>query len=159
MAIVTFDGAFVEWTNQIEKPWRKWSRVHGLHTTSSCEDSAVYVVIMSSLTTQSKCWGKSICSTPSLRSFSNVAFEPVPMLVWLTMAQSCPFKAVVHCCRSLCLSPPGDQWCDVHGFVPASSVSSSLTLQIFWDTSHLRWLLCLTVYRCLSDSLSAQSFP
>ena len=31
-------------------------------------------------------------STPSLRSFPNVVFETVPMLVWLTMALSRPFK-------------------------------------------------------------------
>ena len=31
-------------------------------------------------------------STPSLRSFPNVAFGTVPMFVWLTMALSCPFK-------------------------------------------------------------------
>ena len=29
------------------------------------------------------------------------------------------------------LSPPGYQWCDVFGFVPAGSVSSFSTLQIF----------------------------
>ena len=32
------------------------------------------------------------------------------------------------------LSPQGDGWCDVLGFVPASGVSSSSTLQIFRDT-------------------------
>ena len=31
-------------------------------------------------------------STPSLRSFSNVAFETVPVFVWFTMALSRPFK-------------------------------------------------------------------
>ena len=31
-------------------------------------------------------------STPSLRSFPNVAFETAPMFVWLTMAISRPFK-------------------------------------------------------------------
>ena len=36
-----------------------------------------------------------------------------------------------------CLSPPGDQWCDVLGFVPAGNVSSFSTLQIFRETSHL----------------------
>ena len=29
------------------------------------------------------------------------------------------------------LSPPGDRWCDVLGFVPAGNVSSFSTLQIF----------------------------
>ena len=41
-----------------------------------------------------------------------------------------------------CLSPPGDWWRDVFGFVPAGSVSSSSTLQIFWGANHLWWLLC-----------------
>ena len=31
-------------------------------------------------------------SAPSLRGFSNVAFETVPVFVWLTMALSRPFK-------------------------------------------------------------------
>ena len=31
-------------------------------------------------------------SIPSLRCFSNVAFEPAPMFVWLTTALSRPFK-------------------------------------------------------------------
>ena len=35
-----------------------------------------------------------------------------------------------------------DQCCDVLGFVCICSVSSSSTLQIFWDASHLWWLLC-----------------
>ena len=39
------------------------------------------------------------------------------------------------------LSPPGDRSCDFLGFVPAVSVSSSPTLQIFQDASHLWWLL------------------
>ena len=43
-------------------------------------------------------------------------------------------------------SSPGDQWCDVLGFVPTCSVLSSSTLQIFWDARHLWGLLCLPVY-------------
>ena len=45
-----------------------------------------------------------------------------------------------------CLSPPGERWCDVLGFVPAGSVSSSSAPQIFQDTSHLWGLLCPPVY-------------
>ena len=82
-------------------------------------------------------------SIPSLRSFPNVAFETVPMLVWLTMVLSRPFKERLLFLR---LSPPGHQWCDVLGFVSAGSVSSFSTLQIFRETSHLRWLLCPPVY-------------
>ena len=44
------------------------------------------------------------------------------------------------------LTPPGNWWYDVLGFVPAGSVSRSSTLQIFWDASHVWWLLCLPVY-------------
>ena len=77
-------------------------------------------------------------STPSLRSFPNVAFETVPKFVLLTMALSRPFRedrlALILFAR---LSPPGDRWCDVLGFVPAGSVSSFSTLQIFREASHL----------------------
>ena len=38
------------------------------------------------------------------------------------------------------------RWCDVLGFVPAGSVSSSSTLQIFREVSHLWGLLCQLVY-------------
>ena len=44
------------------------------------------------------------------------------------------------------LSPPGDRWCGVLGFVPAGSVSSSSTLQIFREASRLWGLLCPLVY-------------
>ena len=44
------------------------------------------------------------------------------------------------------LSPPGDRWCDVLGFVPAGSVSSFSTLQIFQESSHLWGMLCPSVY-------------
>ena len=42
-------------------------------------------------------------STPSLRSFPTVAFETVPVFVWLTMAPSRPFK---EDCLALPLSTP-----------------------------------------------------
>ena len=68
----------------------------------------------------------------SLRSFPNVAFETVPMLILLTVALSRPFKedrlALPVFQR---LNPPGDRWYDVLGFVPAGSVSNFSTLQIF----------------------------
>ena len=44
-----------------------------------------------------------IDSTPSLRSFPNVAFEIVPMFVWLMIALSCPFE---ENCLALPLSTP-----------------------------------------------------
>ena len=37
----------------------------------------------------------------------------------------------------LVLSPPGDRWCGVLGFVPAVSVSISSELQLFRDTSQV----------------------
>ena len=44
-----------------------------------------------------------MCSSPYLRSFPNVAFETDPMLVWLTMVLSHPFK-IIKCFLFLCLS-------------------------------------------------------
>ena len=51
-------------------------------------------------------------STPSLRNFPMVALETVPMLVWLT-------RQIFERFLFLRLSPPGDRWCGVVGFVPA----------------------------------------
>ena len=92
--------------------------------------------------------GRPVCAAPpSRRSFLNVALETVPTLVWwLTMV---PFSSsqtkIVERFLFLRLSPfPGDRWwCDVPGFVPAGSVSSFSTLQIFRDASRLWRLLCL----------------
>ena len=47
---------------------------------------------------------------------------------------------------SVPLSPPGDRWRDVLGFVLAGSVSRSSTLQIFRDAIRLRRLLSPPVY-------------
>ena len=44
------------------------------------------------------------------------------------------------------LSPPDDRWCNIIGFVPAGSVSSTSTLQNFRDASHSWWLLIPPVY-------------
>ena len=83
-----------------------------------------------------------------VRSF-HIAFETVPMFVWLTMALSSfqgrsssasSFHTFPH------FSPPGDQWCYVLGFVPAGGVSSSSTLTFYklglisiWPTLDLFW--------------------
>ena len=99
-------------------------------------------------------------STLSHGSFANVAFESFsvsltdngpllsfqgrsyltdngPLLSFQGRSYMVPFPR---------LSPQGE-WCSyVLGFVPAGNVSSSSTLQIFQDTSHLWWLLCLAVY-------------
>ena len=69
-------------------------------------------------------------STPSLRSYLNVAIETVSIFVCLTTALSRPFKEDLLALPFSRLSPPGDRWCDVLGFVPAGSVSSSTTIQI-----------------------------
>ena len=53
------------------------------------------------------------------------------------MSSASSFRASATC----------DQWCDVLGFVPAGSVSSSSTIQIFLDASHMRWLLRLPVHQ------------
>ena len=63
------------------------------------------------------------------------------------MALSHPFKEDIleHFLFKVfpCLSPPGHQWCDVLGFVPACSVSSASTLHwsptlttVWWRMSH-----------------------
>ena len=90
---------------------------------------------------------KPICAPPCLSEVSpTVAFETVPMFVWLTMALSHPFKEDRLAKRFQRLSLPGDRWCDVLGFVPAGSVSSSSTFWIFQEASHLWGLFCLPVY-------------
>ena len=87
------------------------------------------------------------CFTPFLRRFANVTFETVPLFVWLRMALSRPSKKIISSFNLFpCLSPPGDWWCDVRGFVPAGSASSFSTLQIFREASHLWGLLCPLVY-------------
>ena len=80
-------------------------------------------------------------SAPSLWSVPNIAFETVPIFVRLRMTFSRPFKEN-RLALSLRLYPPGDQSCDVLCFVPAGSVSSFSTLQIFRKESHLWGLLC-----------------
>jgi len=72
---------------------------------------------------------------PSVRGFPNIAFKTMPLFFRLTIVLSLPFKED-H--RAL----PDDWWCDVLGFVPAGSVSSSSTHQIFRDVRHSWWLLC-----------------
>ena len=94
-----------------------------------------------------------MCSTPSHRSFPNVVFETVAMFIWLTMSLSCPFK---EDCLALLFSMPLSSrrsmvW--VFGFVPAGSVSSFSTFQVYWEASYF-WVLL-----CQPANLSARSFP
>ena len=110
--------------------WGYWTVLHG----SSVQDGiyALKKAIMH--------------STPSLRSFSIVAvFETVLRFVWLTMALL-SFQGRSSSASSFQASPPGDRWCDVLGFVPTGSVSSSSTLKIFQEASHLWGLLCPPIY-------------
>ena len=81
-------------------------------------------------------------STPSVRRFPNVAFKTAPVFVWLMRALSRPFIEAHRAFLFPCHSPPGDRRCDVHGFVPTGSVSSSSTLPIFRDANNMWWLLC-----------------
>ena len=63
-------------------------------------------------------------STPSLRNLFSVAFEIIPMFVWLMMTLSIPFqfqrpgRSLTECFLFQCHFPPGDWWRDVLGFVP-----------------------------------------
>ena len=73
-----------------------------------------------------------VFSTPSVGSVPSVAFETVPVLVWLTRVLSRPLKDDHECFRFLRLPPPGDRWCDVLGCVPVGDrVWSSSKLQVF----------------------------
>ena len=84
-----------------------------------------------------------MCSTPSLKSLPNGAFETVPTFIWLTMAFSLILsRKIVWHFLFLHLFPPGDRWCDVLGFVPTGSVSVSSTLLTFQEAIHLWRLLC-----------------
>ena len=92
-------------------------------------------------------------STQSLRSGPCVALNQL-FQCWFDSRR--PFLVllgkIVERFHFLRLSPAGDRWCDVLGFVAAVNDSSSSTLQIFRDASCLRWLLCPPV-------LFAQSLP
>ena len=77
------------------------------------------------------------------------SFPPaVPLKQFQGLTDKGPFSSF------LCLSPHGDWLCDVLGFVPVSSVSSSSTFQIFRDASHFWWLFPLSVC-LLSHSLDS----
>ena len=84
--------------------------------------------------------------TQSLSSFPYTAFQTVGISVCLMMTLSCPF---MQGCQSLPLSTPlssrQSMW-NVLCFVLAANVSSSSTLQIFWDINYLWWLLCPLVH-------------
>ena len=72
----------------------------------------------------------------------NRLFQCVTLKAWFetSLPQSSIYWRSIsnHCCL---FSSPADQWCDVLGVVPADHVSSSSTLQISRDESHLYWLL------------------
>ena len=76
-------------------------------------------------------------STPSLRSFPNVALKNSSNV---GLIDDGPSRKIVERFLLLRLSPPGDRWCDVFDFVPVVSVSSSWTLQIFRDATRLWWV-------------------
>ena len=104
-------------------------------------------------------------STLSLRSFPDIAFETVPMFVWLMMALSGPLRKIVWRFLFPRLSPPGDRWCDVLGFVPACSVISSSTHQIFREAiicvnCFARQSICSTIslHYVMSRAVHPQEF-
>ena len=106
-------------------------------------------------------------STPYFRSFPYIAFEMVPVFIWLMMALSRPFKED-H--LALPLSTPllpRDQWCDVLGFssgllkskpLVRVSLPTSLFLQSFPFTpacpgqythrSFRRWMSTINTFHC-----------
>ena len=69
-----------------------------------------------------------MCFAPSLKFPSELILNS--SRVCLIMALSDTFKEDIEGFLFQRLSPPGDQWCDVLGFVPASCVSSSSAFQI-----------------------------
>ena len=84
-------------------------------------------------------------ATPSLRSVLKVAFETIAMFVWLTMALS-SFQGRSSSASSFHASlPPGDQWCDVLGFVSTGSVSR------FSKTSDLSRKIASSPYHMVSS--------
>ena len=90
-------------------------------------------------------------SAPSRTMLSTVAFQTVPVPIWLTMP--CLFLSE----RSS--SAPGDGRCDVLGFVPVDRVSISSALQ--QDANNSRWLpgrqcaLCFSVSWRLPEERAA----
>ena len=69
---------------------------------------------------------KTIRAPPRLSEVSPTSplkqFQCSPYWRWLSLVL---WRKIVHRFLFPCLSPPGDRWCDVLGFVPAGSVSSS----------------------------------
>ena len=71
-------------------------------------------------------------STQSLRSGPCVALNQLFQYWFDSRRPSLVLsRKIVERFHFLRLSPPGDRWCDVLGFVPAVNDSSSSTLQIF----------------------------
>ena len=79
---------------------------------------------------------------PSLRSFSSVASEIVPVSMAFSFVkkdrQALPLSTPISTWRSISalsfLLTPGDRWCDVLGFVPASlllSIDGVMSLALY----------------------------
>ena len=73
-------------------------------------------------------------------------FETVLLFIWLMVGPFPSYQGRLLSTPVPCLSPPGGWWGAVLGFVPAGSLSSFSTLQIFQNASHLWWLLFPTAY-------------
>ena len=101
-------------------------------------------------------WGKPIYALNPISQSLKGCHSASSSVDLIDMGLVLPTK-IAECFCFLCPSPQGSWWWDVLGYVPAGSVSSSSTLQIFWDTNHLRQLLCLPVY-LLSFSLMSYNY-
>ena len=105
-------------------------------------------------------WKTHMCSTPFFGSFPSVAFQTVLVFASLMMT-IVVLKQSIKRCLFLSPSPPGIQWCDVLGFVPAGSVSSPSTLQVFQDFTSpaLTNLGCWEVREVNTNSMMGGNFP
>ena len=89
---------------------------------------------------------------PISAQFSSVQDDIYPLLS--EFYPNLPLKrfqcSSVRCLLFPRLSPPGNPWCDILGFVPAGSVSSFSTLQIIREA---------TCEGCFARQSTARSFP
>ena len=76
---------------------------------------------------------------------------------WFITSTSVPAGKIIEGFLFLCRSPPGNNG-DDPDFVPTCSVSSSSTLQIFWNASHSWWWLHFPPVFSPVTSLVSDSF-
>ena len=71
--------------------------------------------------TEAMCWGKPICILSCFSGFPSVAFETLPVLVWLTGFFFIFFQSKWASTSYLCTFLPGNGWFDVLHSVPKVS--------------------------------------